>query len=168
MNNFSFAGFQFPRAVAALPSKPLATRLMEYKQRKPKTCGPYMAAPPVNAKGAFFYLESDFMPGLRWQWCDEVGDGFGPVIKHQGWFCDDFGDQVIRGLIMRLPGERGFLAGWSMGEGMASELDTGSIYADEISAAYAADSIAEYIAEREREYQENLRADLDETDTVEA
>jgi hypothetical protein len=40
-----------------------------------------------------------------------------------------------------------------MGEGMSSAVD-GSIYDTPEDAAHAADSMAEYAAEREREYQE--------------
>lgn len=139
-----------------LPRKSLSARLAEFKQRKPKVCGPYMTAPPVNTKGAFFYLESDFMPGMRWQYCDEISNGFGSVINHKGWFCDEFEDETIRGIVMRLPSDRGFIVGWTMGEDMASELDTGSVYDDEISAAYAADSMAQYVAEKERDYRSSL------------
>ena len=38
-----------------------------------------------------------------------------------------------------------------MGEGMASEVDC-TIYDDEIDAAFAADDMAELVADREREY----------------
>lgn len=54
-----------------------------------------------------------------------------------------------------------FAAGWSMGEGMASEV-AGEIYTDIIEAARAADSEAEAAAEVEREYQEQERTRQDE------
>jgi len=59
---------------------------------------------------------------------------------------------------MRLPHNRGFLAGWSIGEGMISEIEY-TIYDDERDAALAADSIAEEVAEREREFQESQEED---------
>lgn len=157
MESFSFAGFTFPRRVGMLPRGSMAQRID--RMRKPITGG-YFTAPKPGTRGACFYLESDFMPGLRWQWCDET-----PArIDHAGWFCDESQDQKIRGIVMRLTNDRGFVAGWSMGEGMASYIETDYIYGDEISAAYAADSIAESAAESEREYQrdEQLRVDIEE------
>lgn len=146
---FEFAGFSWPRYVATLPAGSLAKRL---ERSRTRIIGPYYHAPrPVTGQhpGLGFYHESDGAPGLRWTWCDEAE---GVRIRHTGWFTDEHGDGgTIRGVVFRLPGGRGFLAGWSMGEGMASELD-GDIYDDEAGAAYAADSMAECAAEREREY----------------
>src|SRR5690606_19227724 len=82
-----------------------------------------------------------------WQWCDEVDTS----IRHNGWFTDDQQDETIRGLVVRLPHGR-MLAGWSMGEHMASEIDSTRVYDDEREAARAADALAERVAEREREY----------------
>ena len=61
---------------------------------------------------------------------------------------------------MRLPHNRGFLAGWSMGEGMISEIEY-AIYDDEREAAKVADSLAEETAEKEREFQESQEEDED-------
>lgn len=144
---FTFAGFTFPKHVWTLPRGNMVKRLAA---RKPVVCGDYCHAPkPVSGRhpGKGFYLDSDGMPGLRWQWADDVVS-----LRHRGWFCDSHCEETIRGVVLRLPHGRGFLAGWSMGEGMASECD-GFIYADEESAAYAADSMAERAAEAEREYQ---------------
>jgi hypothetical protein len=94
------------------------------------------------------------MPGLRWKWCDEARRS----IRHTGWYCDEYQDQKIRGLVMRLPQGRGFLAGWSMGENMASYVES-SAYESEQEAALAADSMAESQAESEREYQEKQEAE---------
>lgn len=119
---------------------------------KNRICGPYYTTRKLITgphPGKTFYLDSDFAPVLRWQWCDDVTSR----IAHTGWFTDEYGYDKIRGVVFRLPRSRGFLAGWSMGRGMASEIDC-TIYDDEISAAYAADSMAEDAAEREREYQE--------------
>ena len=61
---------------------------------------------------------------------------------------------------MRLPHNRGFLAGWSMGEGMISEIEY-TVYDDERDAAWAADSLAENAAEKEREFQESQEEEED-------
>lgn len=112
-------------------------------------CGPYIFTPCNASDGErFFYLDSDLMPELRWQWCDDVLSN----IRHDGWYCDDTQSQTIRGVVFRLNHNHGFLAGWSMGESMASVLDT-YIHNDETSAAYVADSMAENAAEREQQSQ---------------
>jgi hypothetical protein len=115
---FEFAGFTFPKSVFILPTgKDKHTRYRDLR----KVCGPYFTAPKPNATGASFYLDSDFMPQLRWKWCDETD----ARIEHTGWFTDEYGDgDKIRGLVMRLPHERGFIAGWSMGESMASDANS--------------------------------------------
>jgi hypothetical protein len=155
----TFAGFTFPQTIALLPRLPLSKRLEEFKRHTPKVCGPYYrTAPNTDSTHAFFYLDSDFMPGLRWEWADEVEDS---RIRHTGWFTDDYGDgDTIRGIVMRLPHGRGFLAGWSMGKSMASEIDC-SVWDDAIDAARDADRMAERAAEQaredERKYQEEQR-----------
>jgi hypothetical protein len=150
---FHFASFAWPRYVATLPRDSKAKRLERYK--KP-FCGPsYQAPKPENAgKGTGFYHESSGCPfRLRWSYCDEVAR-----INHTGWFCDEYQDSKIRGLVFRLPKSRGFMAGWTMGEGMASSMDC-DIYETELEAARAADSMAESAAETEREYQEKYEAE---------
>jgi hypothetical protein len=158
---FTFAGFRFPRYVGMLKTGPLTKRL---KKAKESFCGPYYHTPtPVtaDANARSFYLESDFAPGMRWTWCDEVE---GVRIDHTGWFTDDEGTgDKIRGLVMRLPHGHGFLAGWSMGESMASVIET-DVYDSETDAAHAADSIAENAAEKEREYQAAQNAETDDSD----
>jgi hypothetical protein len=143
---FNFAGFAWPRYVARLPQGSFKQRIERAKNR---CTGEYYHAPkPTQAgKGCGFYLESDGQPFTRWAWADDVVS-----LHHTGWFCDEDESQTMRGIVARLPHGR-FLAGWSMGEGMASEVD-GYIYNDEEDAARAADSMAENAAERERDYQQ--------------
>jgi len=140
---FSFAGFQFPKHLWSLPKGSFAKRLA---RRNPVTAGEYIHGAKPGYKGMSFYLCSDFMPVIRWEWCDDACSS----IHHTGWYCDSFQDSKVRGIVMRLPHNRGFLAGWSIGEGMISEIKY-TIYNDETTAAWAADSIAEEVAERERE-----------------
>lgn len=151
---FTFAGFTFPRKVPIW--RPLNRAARRPRQgRESPWCFAYHAAPtpfPNNGKG--FYLESDFAPGLRWQWCDKVE---GVWINHEGWFSDTMQDQTIRGIVFRLPHGRGFLAGWSMGEHMASEVGR-RVYSCEREAARAADREAESVAEAEREREEGVQA----------
>lgn len=150
---FSFASFAWPRYVATLPRGSKAKRIAEYKR---PVCGPtYHAPKPEDAgKGTGFYHESSCSPfRLRWQYCDEVAR-----INHTGWWTDEYQDQKIRGIVFRLPRSRGFLAGWTMGESMASTVEV-DIYETEREAAYAADSMAESAAEKEREYQAKEEAE---------
>lgn len=151
---FTFAGFTFPKYVWTLPKGDFKKRI----ERHVNACtGDYYHAPEPNNtvdRSIDFYLDSDGMPDLRWKWCDEVD---GCHVDHTGWYTDEYGDSwKIRGIVLRLPNNRGFLAGCSMGRGMASTVEY-QIYDDEVDAAYAADSIAESTAESERDYQESER-----------
>lgn len=154
----TFAGFNYPRYAVFLPRKPLKERLAKYKEGKRQEVSPYFQTKPCpNNDGRTFYLDSDFMPRLRWQWCDEVATSIG----HRGWFTDEYGDSdKIRGIVMRLPNNRGFIPGWSMGDGMASECEY-DVYDDEIECAYRADKLAERVAEDEREYRESQEQEDD-------
>lgn len=159
---YTFAGFTFPRRVAQLPKGTIGQRLE--KARNPVT-GPLYTFGNLDMtgepKGWGGYLTATECAGMRWAWCDEV-EGVGRSIDHKGWFTDDEGTgDTIRGIVVRLPRSRGFLAGWSMGEGMATSLDL-DIYETERDAAITANSIAENAAEAEREYQEKVRAEEEE------
>lgn len=144
---FNFAGFSWPRYVANMAT----LQTLHKKKEQRRYTGGYYHAPKPNASGKGFYLDSDNQPFTRWRWCDDVAQS----IRHAGWFCDEHGDgSKIRGLVVYLPHGR-FMAGWSMGEGMASSVEE-DIYDDETSAAYTADSMAENAAEKEREYQEGV------------
>lgn len=158
---FSWAGFTFPRYVARLPQGPMAKRLAAARQR---VCGEYFHAPKPITHGSHpgrgFYLEGDNAAGLRYQWAFEV-----IRLRHTGWYYNDFGD-FIRGFVAALPHGRGWLAGWSMGVGMASELD-GYIYSTPEEAAYAADRLAEQAAEAQRDYEAEELAEHDDDEESE-
>lgn len=147
---FTFAGFNFPKYLSTLPKGDKKKRQERYQYT-----GGYYSAPKPNASGFFRYLDSDFSEPLRrWKWCDETGARIG----HSGWFTDEGGNsEKIRGIVVRLNHDKGFLAGHSMGEGMATFVETDHIYEDEIDAAYAANSMAEDAAEEAREYEERER-----------
>lgn len=143
---FTFAGFEFPKYAWTLPRGTVAERL---KWAKARYCGPYYHAPKPGTRSTSFYLDSDFMPGLRWHYADDIAD-----IGHTGWYTDEYGDgDTIRGIVMRLPHGRGFIAGWTMGQGMISTVDY-DMYDDIEDAAHIADSMAENVADREREYRQ--------------
>jgi len=152
-HQFHFAGFSWPRYVAVLPRGPLRARAAE---RKTRCTGDYYHAPkPNDNSGRGFYLDGDGMPGLRWEYSSDTE-----------YYADEYGHQTIRGLIMRLPHNRGFLAGHTMGERMSSGVGP-DIYAEESDARRAAECEAERIAESEREYSERWSAATELTDDVE-
>lgn len=154
--SFHFAGFSFPRRVAMLPRGTRAERVE--KHTNPQT-GPYYMSPKPNRDSYSFYLGSDFAPGLRWEWADDVSSS----IRHNGWYTDkDGGGDKIRGIVMRLPQNRGFLAGYSMGERMISSVDTSTVYENIKDAAHAADSDAERVADDAREANEMEESGYDE------
>jgi hypothetical protein len=154
MESFNWAGFLFPRRIVGLPHGNKADRMQA--ARAGNACGPYYTSPKPITGGAHgasgFYLGECMR--MRWTWADDIN---GAGIRHRGWFCDEDQDQTIRGIVVRLTHGR-MLAGWSMGEGMASSIDCDQIFTDEIEAARCADGLAESVAESEREYQERWRA----------
>lgn len=122
-----------------------------------------------NERGEVFYnygdgIGSDIGPRRPFRFvgfCDEC-DG-GP--DHTGWFGNDEGDgySTFRGTVFRIPARDGaerFLAGYEHGESTRrgfspgfGSIDAGTVFDSERDAARCADSLAEYAAEREREYQ---------------
>lgn len=151
----TYAGFNYPKFLADLPKEPLHKRLEEFKKgsRRPSLSGYRQNKPcPLQEqkeKGRHFYHESDFAPDLRYEYCDQVANVRG--IDHKGWYTDPDGFcETIRGIVFRLPHNRGFLAGWTLGAQMSSEVEY-YIYEDEISAAHGADKCAQYVAEKELE-----------------
>ena len=150
---FTFAGFQWPRYVATL------TRIdgLRAKRETRKFTGGYYHSPKPNAPdGTVFYLGDAGMPFTRWQWCDDACSS----IRHTGWWFDDECDEKIRGIVVLLPHGR-FMAGWSMGEGMASTIEPG-IFDDIDEAARMADEHARVAADNECEYQESQETENEE------
>lgn len=74
------------------------------------------------------------------------------------WYCDTDGNESMSPIVARLPSGRGFLAGWTMGEGMCCSFD-GHIHDSLEDAALAAGEETRIGAEKEREYQEQWLAD---------
>lgn len=107
---FEFAGFSWPRRVAALPYGTLQSRIL---RRSVRTTSHYCHAPkPITGgehpgRGGYHPNFPDRPFGLRWAWADEV---LPHAIKHTGWYMDSEGYESIRGMILRLPRGRGWLA----------------------------------------------------------
>ena len=79
------------------------------------------------------------------------------------FYCDPDGISCLTPIVARLAHGRGFLAGWTMGEGMIASLETRTIHAEIEDAALAAYEMAEHDAERMRDESNN-----EEEDEVEA
>lgn len=161
----TFAGFTYPKRtaiyrnaarwqsenLAAAGGKDATTK--SGKRRKTRWCFVYYAVAPAplprtpNDNFASFYHGSDFMPGLRWQWANDVCRS----VSYAGHSTGDYGSDTIHGIVFRLPRGRGFLAGWSMGEGMCGAVHC-HVIADEDEAARTADDMAAVAAENEREH----------------
>ena len=142
---FTFAGFLWPRYVATL------TRIdgLRAKRETRKFTGGYYHSPKPNAPdGTVFYLDDAGQPFTRWRWCDDIDSS----IRHTGWWFDDDCNDKIRGIVILLPHGR-YMAGWSMGEHMASAIEPG-IFDDIDEAARMADEHARCAAEHEREYRQ--------------
>ena len=125
-----------------------------------KFCGPYLWHPSEPGKGIGFYQSPHRLAA------ESHGSSFdlrlelaNDHLHHtqlgntNGYFIDDYCDQSLIPIIALLPNKRGFLAGYTMGEGMIASLDA-TIYEFSEEAARAAHSEAESAAEDEREYRE--------------
>lgn len=146
--------------------KPLAERLADYKASKitrPTVGGYYWTVPELRTAkngGRGFYQSG---AGL---WVDDEGSSFdlrlapagdfidGRLSWTTGYYTDHQGDgDTLKPIVARLPRGRGFLAGWTYGEGMAATLD-GHRWDNARDAAYAAHQMAEQDAAEEADYQE--------------
>lgn len=125
------------------------TRPLELRAAARKSVGPYSWTPvdrrwahwrnlPPTGRG--FYQSSE---GL---WMDERGSTFELRLEFAGACYTSEQDQRFDAIIARLPNGRGFLAGWTMGAGMAAALD-GRIWDTERDAERAAIDMTQDAAE---------------------
>lgn len=152
-----FTGIEMP---AFDPAQPVGKRFSVYRWRVPSPSkritgrGFYLASgthgvPKCDARGSSFRL--------RLAWADDFMPR-GDSLHGVAYYTDNDGSgDLMRPIVARLAHGRGYLPGWTLGEGMASTLDYSTIYDDARDAARAAHSLAENDAEREREYQERER-----------
>ena len=132
-------------------SRPLRKRLEARKY-----CGPYRWNPATPGGHRGFYTASTptemdrhgSTMRLRLESANEHIHG--RLRDTLGYYCDYEGDgDTLQPIIARLPNNRGFLPGWTMGPGMCGSLEAHA-YEDAESAALAAHSMAEYDAEESR------------------
>jgi hypothetical protein len=111
----------------------------------------------------------------RYRWVEHVSDGLRLVglahevlehgtnrLNHTGWYCDDFQDELARGVIYQLPA-RGGVPQFVYGVADPYNPDCAVLNFRDITdnlpdAIRYSDSMAERYAEAEREYQEQERA----------
>lgn len=132
-HQFTFAGFSFPRYIADLAIGHAAMR--KKREQRKFISGYYHAPRPGGVDGWGFYEGES---SLR--------------IERTGvsYYCDDM---TMEAIIVRLNHGRGFLVGWTMGEGMAASIDS-DILTDETEARRVAKSRCKDAAESECEYQQ--------------
>jgi hypothetical protein len=144
------------------------SRSLKERREARKTCGPYRWTPTEPGKGRSFYQASKSLT------CDPHGSSFdlrlelandhlkdSRLSRLNGYYTDQFYDTTLTPIIARLPHSRGFLAGWTMGNGMCAALAT-EVFATAEEAAHAAHGEAECEAEREFERQEDEDEDEEE------
>jgi hypothetical protein len=138
-------------------SKPLA-------KRKRKHAGPYrwtpqQRKPGTRHPGRAFYQHSRYMAvdshGSTFDLRLDYANTHAPVNwRRSGTFSNPDGNYEYVAIIARLPSGRGFLAGWTMGNGMLASLD-GTIYETIEDAASAAYDEAERACKAEQEARDN-------------
>ena len=138
------------------------SRLLPDRAKQRRTVGPYCIRPSSPGSQITFYMEEgstlrmDRRGGspidLRVARANSAISGT-RLARCVGYYGDAFMDDIIEPIIARLPRRRGFLAGWTMGEGMLSTLDR-DIHESARDAAFAAHDLAETYAARCREVAE--------------
>lgn len=147
----TFAGFTLPRlrGINAEKRKTLTQRLADFKaanNRIAVPCGPYQCKQFATHDGLSFYLDdSATMPELRYR----LGES---------WGYDDC--DPMTAIVIRLPRGRGFLAGWTMGSGMISEVSR-HVWDGEHAAMTEAEYMTQRAAEDEAAYQAEERAKME-------
>jgi hypothetical protein len=149
---FSFAGFTFPRYIADLP---IGKPAMKKKREQRKYTGGYYHAPKPTGSGGWGFYDGP----------DGSGRSFEMRIERTGdsYYCDLDGHQEMHAIIARLNHGRGFLVGWSMGDGMCASLDD-DIHTEEDDARRVANTRTRDAADREAEYQAEEQARIDAED----
>lgn len=90
-------------------------------------------------------------------YADDIRRGIG----HKGWYCDEYADRTLRGVVYQIPARNGvpqYLSGYQESDNDSVVLYLDSFEAEPAEAAYRADQIAERLAESEREYSESWSA----------
>jgi hypothetical protein len=139
------------------------------RERHSKHVGPYTWEPTDAAwsKGFGFYTASGkglrmdragSRFDLRLEYANDLLDSYSRLAGITGYYCDEFQDSTMIPIVARLPHGRGFLAGWTMGQGMCASLSS-YIHETERDAAIAAHDDAESAAQREQEYQARMNAE---------
>jgi hypothetical protein len=141
-------------------ARPMAKRL-----ESRKVCGPYMWSPSRPGNGRGFYLANKGLCvdqrgstfDLRLEWAnDHLGNS--RLADITGYYIDSYEDETLQPIVARLPNGRGFLAGYTMGNSMASALD-GTIWETIEDAARAAHDEAKTAAENSRDAEEDAAND---------
>ena len=144
-----FAGFAWPKQEWALPKGKPSQRVRKTRY----TGGYYQNAPCMAGKGeiSFYWGEGGEPSGRLWTLRAELD------TKH-AWYCDSFQEDAITPFVFALPHGKGWLPGWTMGEGMISSVDR-YICMDKADAMNDARGMARIAAEKMREADQQYQAE---------
>lgn len=108
--------------------------------------------------------------GSEFRWHESPRDHFRTVgfadeiarrtVQHTGWYVDEGFNDTTRGIVFRLPNNRGFIAGCTDPHNDGPCILEIETIADEIGAALRADKIAQLYAEMCKEDQAKFEAEL--------
>lgn len=125
-----------------------------------KHCGPYMwtAQDARKREGVGFYQHSKRLEvdkhgstfRLRLEEANDHLPVYTKLTRINGYYCDSFQNSTLKPIVARLPHGRGFLAGWTMGNGMYASLET-HVWDDIADAARRAHDSAEHAARQMQE-----------------
>lgn len=104
-----------------------------------------------------YWDHKDSVPFRFTGYVDDIRRGH----RHRGWYCDQFQDRTLRGVVYQIPARNGvpqYLSGYQESDNDSVVLYLDSFEAEPAEAAYRADRIAERLAESEREYNEAWQA----------
>lgn len=136
-----FAGFAWPKQEWALPKGKPSQRVRKTRY----TGGYYQNAPCMAGNGeiGFYWGEGGEPSGRLWTLRAKL-------YTRTSWYCDSFQSDTLTAFVFALPHGRGWLAGWTMGDGMIACVDR-HIHTIEHSAMWEANEMARIAAERMRE-----------------
>lgn len=127
----------------------------------------YTAEPFIGPPFPFDRRSHSHDPDECYRWVEHVSalgwravgfaDDIIPSLRHRGWYADTHCDEVYRGIVYRLPGNR-FVFGYADPINLDCALLANWLADDAHDAARSADSIAERFADRDRAFDDAWHA----------
>ena len=137
-------------------------RSLKKRAESRKVVGPYYWTPRISGSDGvgFYQSQNDLAMDALGSTCNLRLSYTNPHIglRPSAYWCDQEGFTTLTPIVAALPHGRGFLAGWTMGEGMVASLFT-HIHETEEDAAYAAHEKARMQAAEEQEAEQFAEED---------